>query len=299
VLVVDRRLVVVRGAGKLSESVLNALTDSQTFLYDAERSELLGGFIRESLNESSGMNRTKSTVAALLAGMLVLSVLAPVGAAATTDDSTDLTIDVADEEDPVVTVTHNDSAVENATVDVTIDANETDENASYDGVGTYTTDANGTVDLPAPSEAVTLVITASADNASASTTVELEPSDGEEDGPDETPFGQLLSSFIEDTDKSEVDGPFGQVVADFVHENNPGNAPDHAGPPADAGGDNESNQGPPEHAGNDDADDEEDDEKRGPPAHAGGPNDADDDTEEDDAEEDDVDEEDDTAESDE
>ncbi|AGB14889.1 hypothetical protein Halru_0243 [Halovivax ruber XH-70] len=216
------------------------------------------------------MNRTKPIVAALLAGMLVLSVLAPVGAAATTDDSTDLTIDVSDEEDPVVTVTHNDSAVENATVDVAIDENETDENASYDGVGTYTTDENGTVDLPAPSEAVTVVITATAENASATTTVELGPSDNES----ENAFGQLLSSFIEDTDKSEVDGPFGQFVADFVHENNPGNAPDHAGPPADAGGDNESSQGPPAHAGNDDG--EDDDEKRGPPSNAGGPDDADD-----------------------
>ncbi|ELZ11142.1 hypothetical protein C479_07533 [Halovivax asiaticus JCM 14624] len=218
------------------------------------------------------MNRTKPIVAALLAGMLVLSVLAPVGAAATTDDSTDLTIDVSDEEDPVVTVTHNDSAVESATVDVAIDENETDENASYAGVGTYTTDENGTVDLPAPSEAVTVVITATAENASATTTVELGPSDNES----ENAFGQLLSSFIEDTDKSEVDGPFGQFVADFVHENNPGNAPDHAGPPADAGGDNESSQGPPAQAGNDDGD-----EKNGPPAHAGGPNDADDDDEDD------------------
>lgn len=66
-----------------------------------------------------------------------------------------------------VSVTSNGTAVENATVIV--------EGDVYAGNGTYATDANGTVTLPEPASVVTVDVTAAAGNASAATTVTLEP----------------------------------------------------------------------------------------------------------------------------
>jgi len=204
-------------------------------------------------------------------------------------DGLELDVDDTDGE-PVVTVTDNDTAVENASVNVTT----VDENASYAGEGDYETDANGTVELPAAEEDVTIGVTAEYENESASTTVDL--TTGEEDAEAEgQPFGQLVREFIEDIEDRE--GGIGAAVSDFVTENNPGNAPEHAGGPGgpdEADGDddaeNESdapgNGNAPDHAGSG-ADD--DDGERGPPDHAGpGGDDADDDAENDDADDDDA-----------
>ncbi|MGQ4556312.1 hypothetical protein [Halobellus sp. GM3] len=84
---------------------------------------------------------------------------------------TDLAVDVdqrSETGEAVVTVTANDSALENATVDVTSDS-------PYAGNGTYETDANGTVVLPNPTEAVSVQVNATANETTASQRVELVP----------------------------------------------------------------------------------------------------------------------------
>jgi len=84
----------------------------------------------------------------------------------------------------------------------------------------------------------------------------------------DVPFGLIVSQFVQELQSmNETDGPIGITIASFVTENNPGNAPDHAGPPEDAGpggDDNETDQGPPEDAGpggNDDGDDDDADDE--------------------------------------
>jgi hypothetical protein len=100
----------------------------------------------------------------------------------------------------------------------------------------------------------------------------------------------MLTDYVQNvTNDSNVSAP-GIHIAEWVIEHNPGNAPEHAGPPAHAGpgGDNttanetDGDQGPPDHAGNGDDTDNETDDGQGPPDHTG-----DDDEEEDDEEEDD------------
>ena len=211
------------------------------------------------------MNRNR-LLAATLAAVLAVTALAPMGAAAATTVDGELSVS---EEDGVVTVAANET-VENATVTVST----VDENTTYAGAGDYTTDENGTVTLEAPTgnESVEVDIVASAGNQTAQTTATLEPT---EDAGEEENFGSLVSAFVVNA-KNDSDGPLGQLVASFAVDNNPGNAPDHAGPPA---ADDENGQGPPEHAGpsdegeetdeDEDADGDERGNGGGPPAHAG------------------------------
>jgi hypothetical protein len=135
----------------------------------------------------------------------------------------------------VVTVTDNESAVENATVEVASEGN-------YSGDGTYETDANGTVDLPGyeGNESVTLDITATYDNETATTTLTL----GEEDEENASqPFGQRVSEFVHGLlgDENRTGG-IGQEVSKWVREHNPGKAKGPGENPGNGGG-------PPEHAG--------------------------------------------------
>ncbi|MFP8956424.1 hypothetical protein ACLI4Y_06830 [Natrialbaceae archaeon A-CW3] len=222
------------------------------------------------------MQRHTLTAVALAAAM-IFAVLAPLGAAAgaaTAATNDDLSIDVDQTDGVVVTVTENETVAENATLEVSLD----DENDSYEGVENYT-DENGTFELPTPNETVDVSLTASVENQTAVKSVTLEAADDEDgDEDDERPetFGALVSQFVSDN-KDDTDGPFGIAVANFVIQNNPGDAPEHAGPPA------EDERGPPTHAGSgDDAEDGDDDEP-GPPAHAGPGGD---DTEEDETDED-------------
>ena len=222
-------------------------------------------------------------------------------------DGLELDVENTDGE-PIVTVTDDDAAVENASVVVEL-ADEAGENASYNGTGEYETDANGTVTLPDAEEDVTVEITAAYENESVSETVEL-TAEAEDDEAAAQPFGQLVRDFIEGLENRE--GGIGAAVSDFVTENNPGNAPDHAGGPGgpddpdDEGAENETDapgnapdgvgpdgeQGPPDHAG-DDAEDGEDDADDESEADESEDDDADEDeTEEDDAEEDEAEEDD-------
>ncbi|POG56312.1 hypothetical protein [Haloferax marisrubri] len=181
-------------------------------------------------------------------------------------DADDLSIAVSQDENEsvTITVTEDGEAVENASV--AVDGNYTD-------AGEYETDANGTVELIAPLQTVTVDVTAEYDGLSAETTATLQGEVAADD-----PFGQLVSSFVERLKDTGTDGPLGQAVSDFVTENNPGNAddkrPDHAGPknssdgadgeedaPGNSGKAKNGNAGgPPEHANNDKASDEDDEE---------------------------------------
>ena len=109
------------------------------------------------------MNRSSTLAMVALVGMLAV----PTAAAAAAD------LSVGIEQSPetgeaVVTVTENDTAVENATVTVTAES-------AYAGNGTYETGANGTVVLPEPDAAASVTVTAGADNGTTSRTVELVP----------------------------------------------------------------------------------------------------------------------------
>lgn len=176
--------------------------------------------------------------AVIATALVLMAALAPAAAA-----SGDLTVDVEQPDaggEATVTVTHNGTAVENASVDV----NATDGN--YTGEGTYTTDPNGTVGLPAPEENVTIDVTAEWENHTASTTAELLVEDGNSSHESDS-FGQSVSAFVHSLlNGDEEQRRIGRLIAQWVVENNPGNAPDHAGPPEDAG--------PPSTAGSADSD---------------------------------------------
>jgi len=135
---------------------------------------------------------SKRTIGLLLIAVVALGAMTGVAAA---EGDLGVTVDDADGE-PTVTVTENDTAVENATVNVSVvdPANE-----SYAGAGEYETDANGTVALPAAAEDVTVNVTATAGNVSASTTVDLEAPDGLELGAENTDGEPLVTVTDDDT----------------------------------------------------------------------------------------------------
>lgn len=205
-----------------------------------------------------------------LAAALVLSVVAPGLAMAEEHDGDDVDdgvteLNVAVDDLTVAVTDGNDSAVANASVNVSV----VDENKTYDGAGDHTTDENGTVELPAPEETVNVTVTAEKDGASTTATLEATEGEEEEDEDDSNDaFGQDVQAYLQDLlNGNGADVPMGHHVAEFVTENNPGNAPDHAGPkddkdkPEHAGPDGE--RGPPDHAGPDEdrggPDDESDD----------------------------------------
>ena len=186
----------------------------------------------------------------------------------------------ADDGSATVSVTQNETGVENASVAV-----ETADNASYAGTGNYTTDSDGTVGLPAPEQNVTVDVTATADNHTATTAADLTVAS--ENVTEFDTFGLEVSAYVNDllSDENRTGG-IGPAVATFVTANNPGNAPDHAGPPAHVTGENESDdnethpserQGPPADIFGDDENETEDgnetDDRRGPPEDAGPPED--------------------------
>jgi len=146
----------------------------------------------------------------------------------------DLAVDVTDTDgEPLVTVTDNDTGVENASVNVTT---ADGQNVTYVGEGGFTTDENGTVTLDTAEQNVTVDVVATFENETASTTADLTVADDGDEADEEQPFGQLVRDFIDRL--QDRDGGIGAAVSDFVTDNNPGNAPDHAGSsggPDDAG----------------------------------------------------------------
>ena len=77
-------------------------------------------------------------------------------------DGQSLAVAVEQHEDrtATVTVTRGETTIENATVEVS-------SSAAYEGNGTYETDENGTVPLPAPEDTVNVTVTASVDDLTA------------------------------------------------------------------------------------------------------------------------------------
>jgi hypothetical protein len=174
------------------------------------------------------MSTKKRVLAVALAGVLLLSSVAAAGTVGSAaNGSLVVGVEDAGNDGATVSVTHNDTAVENASVTVAAT-----NDSSYVGAGNYTTDENGTVALPEPEENVTVEVTAEKGNLSGTTTAELTAAELEENGS----FGQLVSSFVHEMlNAGGDDGPIGQIISDFVTSNNPGNAPDHAGGPDDPG----------------------------------------------------------------
>jgi len=233
--------------------------------------------------------RTKLFALYAAVGLTLLAVGPGLAAAADSAGNTDagntlaVGVSQADDGSATVSVTQNETGVENASVAV-----ETADNASYAGTGNYTTDSDGTVGLPAPEQNVTVDVTATADNHTATTTADLTVAPMNATNMTEfDTFGLEVSAYVSDllSDENRTGG-IGPAVATFVTANNPGNAPDHAGPPAHVTGENESDdnethpserQGPPADIFGDDENETEDgnetDDRRGPPEDAGPPED--------------------------
>ncbi len=228
--------------------------------------------------------RTKLFALYAAVGLALLAVGPGLAAAADSAGNTDagntlaVGVSQADDGSATVSATQNETGVENASVAV-----ETADNTSYAGTGNYTTDSDGTVGLPAPEQNVTVDVTATADNHTATTTADL--SVAPENVTEFDTFGLEVSAYVSDllSDENRTGG-IGPAVASFVTANNPGNAPDHAGPPAHVTGANESDdnethpserQGPPADIFGDDENETENetDDRRGPPEDAGPPED--------------------------
>ncbi|RQG94602.1 hypothetical protein [Natrarchaeobius chitinivorans] len=130
-------------------------------------------------------------IATTLAVIVTISLLAPLGAGAATADQHEVDdLSILVEGDGHVTVTANETPIENATVDVSVDGNE-----SYAGTGEHVTDENGTVALPDPDEKIDVTIIASAGDETAETSVTLEPADEPDDSAPEN-----LSIDVDGTD---------------------------------------------------------------------------------------------------
>ena len=228
--------------------------------------------------------RTKLFALYAAVGLALLAVGPGLAAAADSAGNADagntlaVGISQANDGSATVSVTQNETGVENASVAV-----ETAGNASYAGTGNYTTDGDGTVGLPAPEQNVTVDVTATVDNHTATTTADLTAAP--ETVTEFDTFGLEVSAYVNDllSDENRTGG-IGPAVATFVTANNPGNAPDDAGPPTHITGENESDdnethpserQGPPADIFGDDENETEDgnetDDRRGPPEDAGPP----------------------------
>ena len=185
---------------------------------------------------------------------------------------TGLAVDVVQNDDgtALVTVTDDGSAVDNATVNVTSDL-------AYAGNGTYTTDADGTAELPNPEQNVT--VTAIARNGTEEATATAELTVVENGGYKN--FGQWVSAYVTQLMADGYHGPgFGQKVSEFTTGNNPGadKRPDHAGPPAASADEDDTDAQESAEADTDEAESADEsestetkqrsDEERGPPEHA-------------------------------
>lgn len=173
--------------------------------------------------------KSKNTLIGLaLTIALLISTAAPALAVGATGDDLSVALDQGDavtvtvEREASVDNNTTTVAAENATVTV-----EALNDSTYAANESFTTDENGTVALPDPTENVTVVVTAAWNNSTASTgEVELvasDASDGEEGEREFKNFGQRLSAFVHRMlDAGDSEGPLGQFVSQFARENNPG-----------------------------------------------------------------------------
>ena len=188
-----------------------------------------------------------------------------------TEDGT--TDNETDDEEETDNETTNDETTENETDDGTTgdetsdnETADTETDGGYAGEGTYTTGANGTVELPAPEDGVRLQVSVDAGNRT--TTSEVTVNDGVG-----VPLGQRVALLVQQLLQGDGNVTIGQAMSEFARGDNPGNAPTDAGPPEDRGNDSDAERGPPENRGNNS------DAERGPPEDRGDDNDDDSDAE--------------------
>ena len=165
---------------------------------------------------------TTKRYAILFSAAVLVAVASPAFATTGTDA---LTVGVSQSDGVVVTVTANGTAVENASVSVS-----TLNNSTYAGVGSDTTDENGTVVLPTPANNTTVHIAATKGNQSAETTMTLAAPAKEDASSSDGPFGQQISSFIKRLLSGENVRHPGRVISSWVTAHNPGSEhkSDHA-----------------------------------------------------------------------
>lgn len=202
----------------------------------SERQELYHGFI-----DVSGIVRVrmKYSVARFVSIYLILALLlgsVPVAAGALQDSGVAIAVSQAGDGSTTVTVTLNESTTANVSVSVS----SAENNTTYQGTGTYRTDENGTVELPAPERRVTVSITAITQEENTTTTASL--LSGKEQL--NRTFGSLVAGFIQEL-RGQTQTTLGPFVTDTVSAPNP--SPPHAGPPTQDN--NSDRRGPPTHAG--------------------------------------------------
>ncbi|MFD1646580.1 hypothetical protein [Haloarchaeobius litoreus] len=178
---------------------------------------------------------TKTTFALFGALLLVVGAVAPAAAAAGATPA---------------------QPVDSTATDLTPDDNETDDNET-DLPDNETDDADeNETDIDGDNE----------------TELDGNETDSEQSSADaHNEFARMLTEYVQNvTNDSNVSAP-GLHIAEWVIEHNPGNAPEHAGPPAHAGpgadnttaNETDGGQGPPDHVGDDGDDDEEEDDGSG------------------------------------
>jgi len=113
--------------------------------------------------------------------VMVLAALGPAGVLADEDsDELDVVVAQNDDYEVTITVTENGTPVEGANVTVDSRAVVT----VYDGEGEYVTDANGTVNLPAPEDDIKVDITVSYNNSTVTRAVELNANETDDEDDD-------------------------------------------------------------------------------------------------------------------
>lgn len=157
-----------------------------------------------------------------------------------------------------VTVTHNGTAVNDTTVNVTP---KDPANVSYAG-DTGVTDANGTVTFDLPDNETAVNVSTTVDGTTTTVMETLPAANGSDelvwDG--SGPFGQWVVSWLHNLMPPDNDRIFGQTVSEIVTANNPGS--EHRSDKANPGG---NSTGPPDHAVNGS---ENAGNSSGPPDHA-------------------------------
>jgi hypothetical protein len=187
---------------------------------------------------------------------------------AETDNETEngTTDDETDDEEKTDNETTGNETTDNETDSETAD---TETDGGYAGEGTYTTGADGTVELPAPDDGVRLQVSVDAGDRTTTSEVTVNGGVG-------VPFGQRVALLVQQLLQGDGNVIVGQAMSEFVRGDNPGNAPADAGPPEDRGNDSDAERGPSEDRGDDNDDS---DVERGPPEDRGDSTDDDGDAE--------------------
>lgn len=175
-------------------------------------------------------HRRTKTFAVIGAILMLTAGFAMVSVAASEDPGLELEITQDEDDNVLITVTDNETAVEGANVTV----EPVPPGQTYNESGTHTTDANGTVMLDPPEHNLLTEFSVTHDNETVTEQVMLEvESEDDADEADDPPenFGQMMKTFVHNL--GEAEHPRGLYIAAFAIEYNPGNPPAHAGPPAD------------------------------------------------------------------